>query len=86
MPSINAAVEAISVKEMPEVDRYGNTHRANLKIGDDWFSYGAVKKPEINIKTGDSWTQLEKGMEVEFMYDVNGDWKNIKKKTRRCGS
>jgi len=81
MPAINAVVEAISIKEMPSPDKFGNTHRANLKIGEDWFSYGTVKKPQINIKTNGEWNELQKGMEVEFMYDVNGDFKNIKKQS-----
>lgn len=81
MPSINAQVEAISIKEMPSPDKYGNSHRANIKVGEDWFSYGALKKPQINIKSGGDWHELQKGMEVEFMYDVNGDFKNIKKQS-----
>jgi hypothetical protein len=81
MPSIQSVVEAVSIKEMPQPDNYGNTYRANIKVGEDWYSYGAIKKDAINIKKGDEWVQLQKGMEVEFMYDQNGDWKNIKKKT-----
>lgn len=81
MPSIQSVVEALSIKEMPQPDNYGNTYRANIKFGEDWYSYGAIKKDAINIKKGDEWVQLQKGMEVEFMYDQNGDWKNIKKKT-----
>lgn len=81
MPSINAQVEAISIKEMPSPDKYGNSHRANIKVGEDWFSYGALKKPQIDIKSGGEWHELQKGMEVEFMYDVNGDFKNIKRQS-----
>ena len=81
MPSIQSVVEALSIKEMPQPDNYGNTYRANIKVGEDWYSYGAIKKDAIDIKKGDEWVQLQKGMEVEFMYDQNGDWKNIKKKT-----
>ena len=81
MPAINGKVEFLSIKEMAKPDNYENTHRASIKIGDNWYSYGTIKKDVINIKTGDSWTQLAKGMEVEFMYDQNGDFANIKKKT-----
>ena len=80
MPSINGTIEALSIKPM-QPDNYGNTFRCSMKIGEDWYSYGTLNKAAINIKTGDSWTQLTKGMGVEFMYDVNGDFKNIKKKT-----
>jgi hypothetical protein len=81
MPAINGNVEALSIKEMEKEDQFGNTHRASLKMGDDWYSYGSIKREAVNIKTGNSWTQLAKGMEIEFMYDQNGDFKNIKKKT-----
>ena len=83
MPAVNGSVDVVSIKEMNEADRFGNTHRASLKIvGEDkWYSYGTIKKPEINIKTNGNWNQLQKGMEVEFMYDQNGDFSNIKKQS-----
>ena len=81
MPAINGTVEFLSIKEMAKPDNYENTHRASIKIGDKWYSYGTIKKDKVNIKTGDSWTELQKGMEVEFMFDQNGDFANIKKKT-----
>lgn len=81
MPACSGIIEAISVKEMPQPDRFGNTHRANLKIGEDWFSYGTIKKPVINIKDGANWVELQKGMGVEFMFDKNGDFSNVKKQS-----
>jgi len=81
MPAINGTVEFLSIKEMAKPDNYENTHRASIKIGDSWYSYGTIKKDKVNIKTGDSWTELAKGMEVEFMFDQSGDFANIKKKT-----
>lgn len=81
MPHTTGVVEAVSVKEMPSADKFGNTHRANIKVGEDWYSYGTLKKPEINIKDGDSWKKLQKGFEVEFMYAQNGDFRNIQKKS-----
>ena len=81
MPAVNGKVEFLSIKEMAKPDNYENTHRASIKIGDSWYSYGTIKKDKVNIKTGDSWTELSKGMEVEFMFDQNGDFANIKKKT-----
>jgi hypothetical protein len=83
MPNTSGAVDVVNIKEMPAADNYGNTHRASLKIvGEDkWYSYGTIKKPEINIKTNGEWSKLQKGMQVEFMYDVNGDFCNIKKQS-----
>jgi len=79
MPSINGVVEVISIKPLAQPDNYGNTFRAALKIQDEFYSYGTIKKDSINIKDGSDWVELQKGMEVEFMYDVNGSFKNIKK-------
>lgn len=81
MPSIQSVVEAISIKPLGQPDQYGNAFRASLKLGEQWYSYGSIKKEAINVKTGGEWVQLLKGMEVEFMYDVNGDFKNIKKQS-----
>ena len=83
MPSINATIEAISIKPMSKPDNYGNTFRASLKVGEDWYSYGSLKKDAINVKSGGDWVQVAKGMEVEFMFDVNGDFRNIKKASFR---
>ena len=80
MPAVNAEVEFVSVKELDKPDNYDNTHRASFKIGDDWFSYGTIKRGVA----GEIWTKsgmITKGAEIEFMYDQNGDFKNVKKAT-----
>ena len=79
MASVNGKIEAISIKDMPQPDNYGNTFRASLKIGEDWYSYGQIKRDAINVKNGSDWVQLAKGMDVEFMFVQNGDFRNIKK-------
>ena len=79
MPALSGIVEAISIKALNEPDRFGNLHRCSIKIGEDWVSWGTTKKPEISYKEGESYKTLQKGMEVEFMYVQNGDFKNIKK-------
>jgi hypothetical protein len=81
MPALSGVVEAISIKALDEADRFGNLHRCSLKLGEDWVSWGTTKKPEISYKEGDSYKTLLKGMEVEFMYKQNGDFKNISKTT-----
>jgi len=80
MPAISSVVEAVSVKEMPAPDKFENTHRASFKIGDDWYSYGTIKRGVA----GEIWTKsgmITNGAEIEFMYDQNGDFKNVKKAT-----
>ena len=81
MPAFQSVVEAISIKPLSEPDRYGNTFRASVKFGEDWYSWGSLKKEEINFKNGSGWHQLAKGDEIEGMYKQNGDWKNIQPKT-----
>lgn len=80
MAAMQGVVEAISVKELASPDQYENTHRGNIKIGDDWYSMGSFK----NGKAGEIYTKnglITRGAEIEFMYDVNGDFKNVKKAT-----
>jgi hypothetical protein len=79
MPALSGVVEAISIKALNEPDRFGNLHRCSIKLGEDWVSWGTTKKPEISYKEGESYKTLQKGMEVEFMYKQNGDFKNISK-------
>ena len=81
MPSLSGIVEVISIKALNEPDRYGNLHRCSIKLGEDWVSWGTTKKPEISYKEGENYKTLQKGMEVEFMYKQNGDFKNISKTT-----
>ena len=78
---MTGTIEAVSIKPLPQPDNYGNTFRASLKIGEDWISYGTIKKETINVKDGNDWVQVAKGMDVEFMYKQNGDFKNIDKKS-----
>jgi hypothetical protein len=79
MPAITGHVEAISIKSLNEPDRFGNLHRCSIKVGEEWVSWGTTKKPEISYKEGENYKTLQKGMEVEFMYKQNGDFKNISK-------
>jgi hypothetical protein len=79
MPALSGIVEVISIKALNEPDRFGNLHRCSIKIGEDWISWGTTKKPEISYKEGENYKTLQKGMEVEFMYKQNGDFKNISK-------
>lgn len=81
MAAASGVIEAISIKPLKEVDKYGNAFRGSVKIGEDWYSYGAIKKDSINNKVGEDWHTLGKGDEVEFLFESNGDFKNIKKQS-----
>ena len=88
MAHLTGTVEAIAIKPMDKPDNYGNTNRCNFLLkhgaGEDdkkWISWGTTKKPEISYKEGENYKILQKGMEVEFMYKINGDFNNISKTT-----
>jgi hypothetical protein len=81
MPHLNATIEAIAIKPLAQPDNYGNTFRVGMKFGEDWYSYGTIKKDQLDVKVGNDWVTVTKGMEVEFMYKVNGDFKNVEKKS-----
>ena len=81
MPHLNSVIEAIAIKPLPQPDNYGNTFRVGMKFGEDWYSYGTIKKDQLDVKVGQEWFTVTKGMEVEFMYKVNGDFKNVDKKS-----
>lgn len=81
MPHLEATIEAVSVKELAEPDRFKNTHRRSIKIGEDWYSCGSGKSDKFNVKTDNGWEEVGKGDKVEFMYRVNGDFKNVDMKT-----
>ena len=80
MDLIKGVVSAISAKEIPE-DRFGNTYRLSIKVGDDWIGLGSGKKPDIGVKEGDSWHTLSKGDEVALVVEENNGYLNGQKKT-----
>jgi hypothetical protein len=81
MPALSGIVKNIYIKNLSEPDRFGNLHRCGFKIGEELVSWGTTKKPEISYKEGENYKTLQNGMEVEFMYKQNGDYKNISKTT-----
>jgi len=81
MPSFNGKVEAISIKPLAQADTYGNVFRAGIKLGEDWYSWGSLKKEAIVFKNGNDWHTLAKGDEIEGMFKANGDFKNIQAKS-----
>lgn len=79
MAVAEGVIEVVSSKEIPE-DQYGNTFRRSFKLegNDQWFGVGAGKKGDISIKVGSDWHTLSKGDVVEFMYEQNGQYANVK--------
>ena len=79
MALAEGVVEAISVKEMPEPDKFDNTHRFSFKLDsmDKWFSVGSVKGAAAYVNK--NLKALNKGDMIEFAYDINGDFFNVRK-------
>ena len=68
-------VQQISFKEI-ENDRYGNTHRAGIRVDDDWVNNVSLKvkegrEPEIRFNAGNrnspDWQTLEVGDSVKIV-------------------
>lgn len=78
MPMTSGQVEAVSVKPLASEDQYGNTHRCAFKVGEDWYSAGSTRGGSYINKNV---PELQAGMIVEFMFDINGDFKNVKRPT-----
>jgi hypothetical protein len=79
MKLIEGVVEAISAKDLPEEDQWGNTHRISLKIGEDWVGLGSAKKPNVSIKEGQGWYEVKKGDQVAVVAQENGNFLNAKR-------
>lgn len=78
MPIAQGRIEAISVKELNAPDQYDNTHRLGVLLegNDKWFSFGSNKGGTYVNKGVE---ELNKGDEIEFSFNVNGDFQNVKK-------
>lgn len=75
MPFNSGTVEAVSIKQLPEPDKYGNTYKHSLKVGEDWYVAGRGKNDKFNVKTKTGWHSLQKGDAIEYRYEEQ-DWGN----------
>lgn len=64
--------------------KWNYTHNCSLVVDFDkgkgnsvWYSYGNLKGPALIVDK----QEVGSGSKVEFMWEANGDWKNIKKET-----
>lgn len=75
---ITGKIEKIVSKQIPP-DKYENTFRTSIKIGDKWIGVGTSKKAGVSIQKGKDWIAVEEGDEVAVFADQNGDFLNAKK-------
>jgi hypothetical protein len=77
---VQGIVEAVSVKALAAPDRFENTHKHGLKVGDTWYDFGGSKMDAFCVKDDEGkWKQLGKGSEVLIKFEQNGNFNNSKK-------
>ena len=64
--AISGVIQKIFVKELPAPDRFENKFRRSIQVNDTWFSFGAMKSSDWNIKHGAGFAILGEGSEVMF--------------------
>lgn len=80
---ISGVVDQIFIKEIANgADKYGNTHRAGVRIGDHWVNNVNIKtkegnEPQVRFNAGTQadpkWTTLEVGDDVRMEVNPN-EW------------
>lgn len=80
---ISGVVDQIFIKEIANgADKYGNTHRAGVRIGDHWVNNVNIKtkegnEPQVRFNAGTqaepNWTTLEVGDDVRMEVNPN-EW------------
>ena len=78
MKKVTGKVEAVSTKPLDQEDKYGNTHRASIKLDDgNWYSMGSLKSNVLTVQDDNKkWQPLGVGSEVLIKYEENGNFRN----------
>ena len=78
MPFISGTINKIYPNAIEGGDQFGNTfrHTVYLKNVDGGFSFGSSKSEELYLKSSG---ELRAGDTIEFMFDENGKYKNVKR-------
>lgn len=66
---VSGVIETVKITKLKTPDTYKNTHKASLKIGDDWINVGAYKSTVDSLTTQDSnknWIEVKEGQAVKF--------------------
>lgn len=65
----SGVVEVVKITKLDTPDKFQNTHKASLKIGDDWVNVSAFKSNRDNLtyqEKDKTWIEVTKGCEVKF--------------------
>lgn len=66
---VSGVIETVKITKLKAPDAYKNTHKASLKIGDDWINVGAYKSTVDSLTTQDTnknWVEVKEGQTVKF--------------------
>lgn len=66
---VSGVIETVKITKLKATDAYKNTHKASLKIGDDWINVGAYKSTVDSLTTQDTnknWIEVKEGQTVKF--------------------
>jgi hypothetical protein len=66
---VSGVIETVKITKLKTPDSYKNTHKASLKIGDDWINVGAYKSTVDSLTTQDAnknWIEVKEGQTVKF--------------------
>lgn len=69
-------VEVVKITKLETPDKFQNTHKASLKIGDDWVNVSAFKSNRDNLtyqEKDKTWVEVTKGCEVKFVVSAR-EW------------
>ncbi|NCB78631.1 MAG: hypothetical protein EOM41_01265 [Bacilli bacterium] len=72
----SGVVEVVKITKLETPDKFQNTHKASLKIGDDWVNVSAFKSNRDNLtyqEKDKTWTEVTKGCEVKFVVSAR-EW------------
>lgn len=66
---VSGVIETVKITKLKTPDAYKNTHKASLKIEDDWINVGAYKSTVDSLTTQDAnkkWVEVKEGQAVKF--------------------
>ena len=72
----SGVVEVVKITKLETPDKFQNTHKASLKIGEDWVNVSAFKSSRDNLtyqEKDKTWVEVTKGCEVKFVVSAR-EW------------
>ena len=72
----SGVVEVVKITKLDTPDKFQNTHKASLKISDDWVNVSAFKSNRDNLtyqEKDKTWVEVTKGCEVKFVVSAR-EW------------